>query len=43
MSDEEMAKLSAAELIELAIDILEDMKLRLMQAAGEARIDEEEI
>ena len=43
MNDEDMAKLSLPELIELAIDILEDMKLRLMQAAGEARIDEEEI
>lgn len=32
---ENMAKLSAVELIDLAAEILEDIKLRLMEAAGE--------
>ena len=33
---ESLAKLSAAELIDLAVEILENIKLRQMEAAGEA-------
>lgn len=33
--DEELAKLSTDELIDLGIQILEDIRLRLMEAAGE--------
>ena len=33
--DEELAKLSLPELIELAIEIMNDIQLRLMEIAGE--------
>ena len=33
--DEELAKLSTPELIELAIEIMDDIMLRIMEAAGE--------
>ena len=33
--DEELAKLSLPELIELAIEIMDDIQLRLMEIAGE--------
>ena len=34
-SDEEMARMTLPELIELVIDIMEDIKLQLMEHAGE--------
>ena len=34
-SDEELARLSLPELIELVIDIMEEIKLQLMENAGE--------
>ena len=43
MTDEEIAKLELNELIDLGIEILEDIRLRLMAAAGEIIGDEEEI
>lgn len=35
ISDEELAKMSLPELIELAIEIMNDIELRLMEIAGE--------
>lgn len=37
--DEELAKLSLPELIDHVIDVLEDIKLRLMEKAGEEEDD----
>ena len=34
-SDEELAKLSLPELLELAIEIMDDIQLRLMEITGE--------
>lgn len=37
ISDEELAKLSLPELIELAIEIMNDIELRLMEIAGDLK------
>lgn len=37
ISDEELAKLSLPELIELAIEIMNDIELRLMEIAGDPK------
>lgn len=34
-SDEELARMSLPELLELVIDIMEEIKLQLMETAGE--------
>ena len=34
--DEELAEMSIPELIDLAIEIMDDIKLRIMEIAGEA-------
>ena len=43
-TDEELAKLSLGELVDLGMKILEDIRIRLMQIAGDIEDqDEEEI